>query len=97
MHAEHLVVSFRPEEILIGACELQAKDQRFDAADYKKRRSCGDVAFAELFMVDRRQPSFDCFRRFPQLGKPLLDCSTRLVLLAGRTKVKQSAVTCSGE
>ena len=51
--------------MLVGLRQLQAEDERLDAAQRQEHERRHDVADAERLVVDRRQPAVDARRCFP--------------------------------
>ena len=64
---EQLVVLLRREQLLIGPRQLDAHDQRLDAAQHQEGERGDDVAEADLLVVDGRQPAGNAGFRLPNL------------------------------
>ena len=66
VHGEKLIILLGTEQMLVRLCQLQAEDQRLDAASGEKAESGDDVADADLLMIDARKPAQESWAGFPK-------------------------------
>ena len=72
MHGEELVILFGREQGLVGARELQAHDERLDAAQQKEDEGRSDVALAIFLVIDCGKPTEKPRFAFPVALQSLL-------------------------
>ena len=68
VHGEHAIEHLRRNKIVVRAHQLDAHDDRFDAADDKKKEGVEDVHHAQPLVIDRGYPFVQCCNPRPVRG-----------------------------
>ena len=69
VHGEELAVLLGSEQSLVGAGELRADEQSFDAADQQKEKRGENVALADFLVVDGGEPAEEAGFALPDFLK----------------------------
>jgi hypothetical protein len=70
VHREELVVALGPDHPIVGLDQLKAHEQRDYPAEHEESEGGDNIAPADLFMVDRRQPAKKTRRAAPRSLEP---------------------------
>ena len=77
VHGKDLVVGLRRQKRHIGVGQLQAHQQRLEAANDQEDKGSDEITNAQFFVIDGGEPAIDRLGCFPKTGKSALDGGCR--------------------